>query len=212
MLQLLKTYQSERASFEATGVFPNQAAVLVAITDHPSEPELILTKRASHLSQHGGEVSFVGGKWEQGDVSLIETALRESQEEIGLSPSEVEVLNVEPYALSRNGMKVTPYVGLIPHQTIFTPCPDEIESVFRVPLRYFFADPRYRTDLYVLDGKELWSPAYQFEGYEIWGLTARILIRFLNRALHADIQKESGAPVRIRPRESSSEAIRKPVK
>lgn len=207
MQHLLKHYQRDRSSFEERGAFPRQASVLLALTDHPTEPDIVLTKRASHLSQHAGEVSFPGGKWEEQDQSLIETALRETHEEIGIAPELVQVLNVEPFALNRNGMRVTPFVGVVPHELSFTPCPEEIDAVFRVPVQFFMGDPRYRTDLYVLAGKELWSPAYKFENFDIWGLTSRILVGFLNRALHANIPKESNAPIRVRPKLPASDMI-----
>ena len=198
--RLREQYAVTRSTIEQLGSFPNEAAVLVAITDNAREPGVILTKRAEHLAAHSGEVSFPGGKWETVDRSLIDTALREAQEEINLDPGVVDLLNVEPSTVSRGGMKVTPYVGVIPTGLEFIPDPNELDNVFEVPLQFFLDDKRTRTDIYSVNQQEYWSPVYHFEGYEIWGLTARVLIQFLNRAFDAAIHRENDAPVQFRTR------------
>lgn len=187
-------YRLPRSGFEQSGHFPNEAAVLVPVTDHSREPEIILTQRAEHLSSHSGEVSFPGGKWEGGDASLVETALRESEEEIGLAPSVVEVINVQPPLYSLWGIKVTPYVGIVPDDVALAANPDELHSLFRVPVRFLLEDRRTRTDVYTNSGRDWWSPVYHYQGYKIWGLTARILVEFLNRAWDAGIERENEAP------------------
>ncbi|MGQ9426340.1 CoA pyrophosphatase [Gilvimarinus sp. F26214L] len=194
MIQHLRdNYRVPRSGLEQEGEYPNEAAVLVPVTDH-CEPEIVLTKRADHLTSHGGEVSFPGGKWEAGDPSLVFTALRESEEEIGLSPALVEVLNVGPPLYSLWGIKVTPYLGIVPHNVQLEANPAELHSLFRVPVRYFLEDRRSRTDVYFNNGREWWSPVYHYDGYKIWGLTARILVQFLNDAWNAGIERESAAP------------------
>lgn len=180
----------------ASGNFPNQAAVLIAVTDHPSDPDIIFTLRAQHLSTHSGEVSFPGGKWEDSDENLLHTALRESEEEIGLKPEYVEVLaSLEPRK-TRLGIQVTPFVGLVPADTTLVPNFSELDAIFRVPVSFFLADKRIRTDLYKQRERDFWAPAYEFNGYEIWGFTANILVTFLNRSLQAGISVEHSAPVR----------------
>ena len=87
------------------GVFPQQAAVMVLLTDS-AEPELIFTLRAKHLNQHAGEVCFPGGKWEPQDDSLLTTALRETHEEIGLSPNMIDVLGALPARATKSGAMV----------------------------------------------------------------------------------------------------------
>lgn len=198
---LRENYAIPRSALEHPGKFPNEAAVLVPVTDHPREPEIILTKRAEHLSSHSGEVSFPGGKWESADPSLVVTALRESEEEIGLSPEVVEVINVQPPLYSLWGIKVTPYVGIVPHDVELEANPDELHSVFRVPVRFFLEDHRTETDVYYRNDREWWAPVYHYDGYKIWGLTARILVEFLNRAWDAGIERDNAAPeARRKPR------------
>jgi 8-oxo-dGTP pyrophosphatase MutT (NUDIX family) len=199
---MLKTLRENVSSWnipniDESGIFPNQAAVLIALTDRASGPEVLLTKRAEHLSSHSGEVSFPGGKWDDNDETLLQTALRESEEEIGLEPSVVEVLAPLQSGITRWGIKVTPFVGIVPDQVTLTPNPGELDAVFRVPISFFLADQRIRTDLYRRSEGMFWAPAYDFEGFEIWGFTARILVDFLNRGFDAGINQENSAPVKI---------------
>lgn len=170
-----------------------QASVLVALTDNPTDPEVILTRRASRLSSHGGEVALPGGKQDEADSSLLHTALRESQEEIGLDPAAVRVVAQLGQVVSKHGLLVTPWVGVVPEDVPLTPNPDELESLFRVPLRFFLADRRLRTDCLHHKGRQLHVPSYRYRGYTIWGLTAYILVELLNLGLGASI------PLRPRP-------------
>jgi len=201
---LRKNFAVDRAGIEEAGEFEGEAAVLVAVTDDPENPEIVLTLRADHLNSHSGEVSFPGGKWEQGDESLIVTALRESSEEVALPPEKVEIINVRPVVYSLWGIKVTPYIGIIPRGLTLVANPDELDSVFHVPVEYFLQDRRTSTDVYFNQQKESWSPVYHYEGYKIWGLTARILVEFLNDAWDAGITRENSAPEKSRkPRPAS---------
>src|SRR5690554_2112100 len=90
-----------------------QAAVLLPIVDRP-EPTLLFTRRAAHLSTHGGQVAFPGGKRDKSDADLLATALRESHEEIALPPERVELFGQLSDVISLHGLQVTPYVGRIP--------------------------------------------------------------------------------------------------
>lgn len=192
--RLRHPYGVAREQLETPGDYPNEAGILLAVTDHPENPEIVLTRRADHLTSHGGEVSFPGGKWEPEDHSLLHTALRESEEEVKLPPARVEVLNVQPPMLSRWGIKVTPYVGIIPHDCPLEANPDELAAVFRVPVQYFLDDRRTHTDVYFREDHKWWAPVYHYEGYKIWGLTSRILVDFVNTAWDAGITRESQAP------------------
>lgn len=199
MIDHLKdNYSRPRNQFETAGVFPNQAAVLIAITDHPESPEIILTKRAEHLSTHSGEVSFPGGKWETTDQTLVETALRESLEEINLDPKVVDVINEQPRHTSMWGLEVTPYVGIIPHNVELIADKNELDAIFRVPVDFFINDKRTRTEVYQRRSREWWSPVYHYDGYKIWGLTARMLVDFVNMAWDANITREHASPELVR--------------
>lgn len=166
--------------------FP-QAGVLLPLTNEP-EPSIVLTRRSDRLRTHRGQVALPGGRRDERDASLLETALRESEEEIALPPDRVEVLGTLDQVVSRFGILVTPYVGLIPPGLKFQPNPDELESVFQVPVSFFLKDERKRTDVISFRGVTLHVPCWQFEQYEIWGLSAIILTNFINIAFDAGIQ------------------------
>src|SRR5690606_3981542 len=118
-----------------------QAAVLLPITDRRDEPELIPPRRAMPLHAHAGEAAFRGGKRDDTDPDLAAAALRESVEEIALPPERVELLGAMPVSVSRWGLQVVPFVGIIPHQIDLIPNAAEIDYIFRVPLRYFLEQP-----------------------------------------------------------------------
>ena len=171
------------------------AAVLLALTEQP-DPEVILTLRSEHLSTHSGEVSLPGGRWEPGDTSLEHTALRETEEEIGVSPDAVRVLGPLWLRNTRWQVPVTPWVGVVSPDVQLTPNPGELDAIFRVPLSYLLEDPRIRTDRITIDQRAIYLPAYQFEEYEIWGFTAGILTEFMVKILGASIQHRDDVPLR----------------
>ena len=158
-----------------------EAAVLIPITDHNREPEVILTRRADHLKSHAGEVAFPGGKCDPEDDSVYATALRESFEEVQLPPEQVELVGAMPPSISKMGLKVIPVIGIIPHQLELVASEDEIDSIFRVPLRYFLetAPPDFTEREH--EGVRYRIPCYNYEGYVIWGLTAYFITDCFNR-------------------------------
>ena len=169
--------QGDAKSF--VGSFPRQAAVMVLITDAAS-PEIIFTLRSKHLNQHAGEVCFPGGKWEPQDNSLLTTALRETHEEIGLSPNMVDVLGALPARATRSGALVQPFVGKIPADCRFDLNHHELEELFSVPLAEFQRGLQVRTDIFERNGKRFRIPAYVYQGFEIWGFTAGVTAELLS--------------------------------
>ena len=163
-----------------------KAAVLIALTDEEN-PEVIYTLRSNKASSHQGEVSFPGGMQEESDTSLIITALRESEEEIGLPQNCVKILGSLDTMVSRFNVSVTPFVGVIPGDVELNTSSEEIEACFRVPLSFLLKDKRYRNDEVNRNGETFYMPAYKYSSYVIWGLTAMITVNFLNRALDAKI-------------------------
>ena len=163
-----------------------KAAVLIALTDEEN-PEVIYTLRSNKVSSHQGEVSFPGGMQEESDTSLIMTALRESEEEIGLPQNCVKILGSLDTMVSRFNVSVTPFVGVIPGDVELNTSSEEIEACFRVPLSFLLKDKRYRNDEVNRNGETFYMPAYKYSSYVIWGLTAMITVNFLNRALDAKI-------------------------
>ncbi|MGE8498356.1 MAG: CoA pyrophosphatase [Pseudomonas sp.] len=165
--------------------FP-EAAVLVPIT-RSDDPEVVLTLRASGLSTHGGEVAFPGGRRDPEDNDLIRTALREAEEEIGLPPGLVEVIGPLSTLVSRHGIQVTPYVGVVPDYVEYRANDAEIASVFSVPLEFFREDPREMTHRIDYLGQSWYVPSYRYGEYKIWGLTAIMLVELVNLVYDADI-------------------------
>ena len=163
-----------------------KAAVLLAITAE-EEPELIYTLRSNKVSSHKGEVAFPGGREEEGDLSLADTAVREAEEEIGLDRNLVEILGSLDTTVSRYGISVTPYVGIIPPNPNLNESSSEIESYFRVPISYLANDIRHRNDKVTEGGETFYMPAYKYNEYIIWGLTAMITVNFLRLGLDKEI-------------------------
>ncbi|TVU16987.1 hypothetical protein EJB05_32992 [Eragrostis curvula] len=185
------------------------AAVLVCLFEDPSGgPRVLLTKRASSLSSHSGEVALPGGKTDEGDADAKATALREAQEEIGLDPALVSVVAVlEPF-LSKNGLNVVPVIGMISDKALFKPVLNkaEVEDIFDAPLEMFLKDDNRRTKEMNWMGVDI--PVqffdYQADGknFVIWGLTAHIL----TRAAAVIFQRQPSFVELPRPRYASSPA------
>ena len=164
-----------------------QAAVMIPVTNS-SEPSIVLTVRHQRLNSHGGEVAWPGGKKDADDPDLKFTALRESEEEIGLKPTDVEIVcQMRPF-ISKYGLFVTPYVGLIDPSLQMVANPDEIDNIFEVPLSYLERDPRTDTNIIERHGEKHVIPEYKFKGHRIWGLTAMILREFLKEGVGFDIE------------------------
>jgi 8-oxo-dGTP pyrophosphatase MutT (NUDIX family) len=157
-----------------------EAAVLLAIFGHPERPGLVFTERRLDLRRHAGEISFPGGRQDTPDEDLLDTALREAEEEINLNPSEVAVVGaLPPVGTFVTGYKVHPFVGTIPEGLRFRPNPSEVAAVLLFTLdqlREGFAMRRL-----VRRGIPIRTPTYEVGEHMIWGATARILSDLLER-------------------------------
>jgi 8-oxo-dGTP pyrophosphatase MutT (NUDIX family) len=169
------------------GVEGRPAAVLIPLVDR-DEPCIVFTKRTEELPRHPGEISFPGGLRHDGDRDLLETALRETEEELGLSPTDVEILGaLEPFLTYTTGFWVMPFVGWLTRDPAFSPSPAEIDAVLEFPLRLLSEIEReveWRREDFEWTGF-----VYEIEGHTIWGATGRMLHEFLEI-----IRKESSWP------------------
>ncbi|MDX1799810.1 MAG: CoA pyrophosphatase [Marinobacter sp.] len=164
-----------------------EAGILVPVTNSPGQPEIVFTLRSANLSTHRGQVAFPGGKRDPDDHSLAATALRETHEEIGLPPEHVHIVAPLSQVMSRYGILVTPYVGVVPSDYPMQANPAEIESIFQVPIEYFLEDRRERTDALSFLNQTFYVPCYRWQRYQIWGLSAVVLVDFLNAVYDAGI-------------------------
>lgn len=152
------------------------AAVLIPIVDHPAGLTVIFTRRTSHLKAHSGQVSFPGGRTEPQDPTPEFTALRETQEEIGLPAERVEVLARLPEYMTRTGFRVTPVVGLLRPPLVLSPDPREVEYVFEVPLAFLLDPGNHQRQTREIQGRTVGYYVMQFEDRTIWGATAGMLV------------------------------------
>lgn len=164
-----------------------EASVLVPVTDTGMAPELILTRRALTMNSHAGEVAFPGGKKDPEDPDLLATALRESEEEVGLDRGQVQVLGQLAQLRSRAGIKVTPWVGLVPVDVPLRANPAELDSIFRVPLAFFVENRPQNDHLVRWMGSEFLMPTWRHGEHVIWGLTAYIIVDLVNTVYDAGL-------------------------
>jgi 8-oxo-dGTP pyrophosphatase MutT (NUDIX family) len=159
-----------------------RAAVLIPILLEPEGPRIVYTVRKGHLQDHAGQISFPGGSLEPSDDSLLETALREAEEEIDLSPKLVEVIGeLEEMFIPPSNFRVSPFVGLLPPEAELTLHPDEVEEIFTVSLEELLAPTTFQKVLWKREGREYEVPIFAVERQEIWGATAAMTAGLLVR-------------------------------
>lgn len=155
-----------------------EAAVLMAITAG-NDPEVVFIKRADSLGNHGGQVAFPGGMWEPQDQDLIQTALRESKEEIALPPEQVEIIAALEPIVTRFAVRVSPFVGVIPEGLAFIPELAELDAVFQVPVSHLLDTANYGMSRFSTVAGIFEAPCIVYESYEIWGITYGVIVDML---------------------------------
>ena len=167
-----------------------QASVLIAILNYGEyieSPELIYTQRSGHLSTHSGEVSFPGGKAEDEDVSLFDTALRESNEEMSLNGEDVTMLGKLDYLISRHKIEVNPFIATVDKAQDLE-ANEEIQEIFTVPLSFLLDPKNIKRESIERQGSVWEVPTWSLKNQKIWGLTAMITVNFLNVCFDANIE------------------------
>jgi 8-oxo-dGTP pyrophosphatase MutT (NUDIX family) len=166
---------------ELLGDVPRRpAAVLIGLRG-ASQPNMVFTVRTDHLSSHAGQVAFPGGRTDPSDGDALTTALRESEEEIGLDRTLVKPLGYLDCFETISGFCITPVVASIAEDAHFRPAPDEVAEVFEVPLAFFLEPGNLKR--YVMDfrGHRREMVEFEHDGHRIWGATAAILQNLLQR-------------------------------
>jgi 8-oxo-dGTP pyrophosphatase MutT (NUDIX family) len=153
------------------------AAVLIALveSDNGEGLQVLLTKRASHLRHHPSQVSFPGGKVEKEDTSLIDTALREAYEEIGLSREAITVLGQLPPYQTISGFQVTPIIAIVASAQLYQMDKNEVAEIFQVPLQHFITTNDHHVFVAHKSGKPHNVHFLPYKHYNIWGATAVML-------------------------------------
>lgn len=157
------------------------AAVLVPIVAHPETASVILTQRTAHLPSHAGQIAFPGGKIDQSDGNALEAALRETEEETGLSRLFVTPLGYLDLYVTRTGFRVAPVVALVRPGFTLAAEPGEVDDIFEVPLS-FLMDPRnHQRHSRVWQGLERFYYAMPYGDRYIWGATAGMIRNLYDR-------------------------------
>jgi len=152
------------------------AAVLVPLVDRNEGMSVLLTLRDSKLPHHAGQISFPGGRIEAHDATAAETALRETEEEIGLPRAQVELIGRLDDYITGTGFLVAPIVGLVRPPYELTPDPSEVAGVFEVPLAFFLDPANHRRESRMFNGVERRFYAMPYGDKYIWGATAAMLM------------------------------------
>ncbi|MBU6468002.1 MAG: CoA pyrophosphatase [Betaproteobacteria bacterium] len=166
-----RSMMTEQAQIEAI-----PAAVLIPLVNKPEGIQVLLTQRTSHLYNHAGQISFPGGRIDPEDSNTTVTALRETEEEIGLNREKIEILGSLKDYFIPSGFKVTPWVGWINPPISLTPDPFEVERIFEVPLDFFFDPQRHQLKYDQVDGRQRRYYIFEYQDKTIWGATAGMLV------------------------------------
>jgi len=196
MLQKLKKTLTQRQQSES---FKKQdsdydtsrisSAVIVPVYFKNGEYHILFTKRTETLRHHTGQISFPGGTREPSDKTLLDTALRECREEIGLDPGDVEILGeFEHFPTLETRFVIKPFIASIPCPYEFRIDPVEVDYLIEAPISVLLDKHNLRRETETLDGSPISTYFYNCDGKIIWGATARILTQFLD--IYSEISKE----------------------
>lgn len=173
--------QVARLNHPLGGVTPRAAAVLVIVVPNDTTIDIILTRRGGHLRQHGGEIAFPGGKVDENETPMM-AALREAEEELGISATVVHVLGtLHTIYVPRSNHLVTPVVAWCDVLPLFSPNPDEVAEVFMAPITTILPTEALCFEERQLGTDQLIVPYFLINEYRVWGATALMLCDFIAR-------------------------------
>ena len=155
---------------------PKEGGVLILLYPKKGRLHVPLTRRTETVADHKGQISLPGGAHEAGDGSLEWTALRETQEELGVAPQSLEVLGaLTPLYIPPSGYRIHPYVASCPERPLFRPDPVEVAELLEVPLATLLDPATRREEEWELHGRTVRVPFFQVGKHKVWGATAMVL-------------------------------------
>ncbi len=160
-----------------------EAAILILFSRIDDQWQVILTRRTNNVSDHKGQVAFPGGAREISDASLLEAALRETNEEIGVSKKDIEVFGKMNPMQTISYFHITPFLGFIPHPYPYQPARDEVERIFSIPLNWIADKENWSMDWIngLPDGSRRQVIRYKpYDGEILWGISAMFLQEYLH--------------------------------
>lgn len=172
----LKNYQPVRQKIKSA----KPAAVMILFLEVQSQPFLLFTRRTNTVEHHKGQISFPGGSMDPGDASLLETALRETTEEIGIPPKQITVLGESDDFLTNTNFLVRPVVGVLQPPFNFRINHGEVVEVLKVPLSLFLNESSFEIKKWESNGKEYDVYFYSFGPHTIWGVTGYLINRLVD--------------------------------
>ena len=191
MKQRLRQALSQRQKRHIADARLIPSAVLVPIYYKQGQYYLLFTKRTQTVKEHKGQISFPGGAFEEGDEMLLNTALRECAEEVGLMAHQVEVLGeLDDFVTETSGYIISPFVAFIPWPHQFKVNGEEAEEIIEVPILALLDKSCLRQETEIVDGQAVNAYFYPYQGRVIWGATARILNQFLD--IFVQVMKNAG--------------------
>jgi 8-oxo-dGTP pyrophosphatase MutT (NUDIX family) len=156
------------------------AAVLLPLIQR-EELTVLFTRRTAHLKRHAGQVSFPGGGAHEDDISLIETALRETQEETGIAPAFITIAGFLDAYETGTGYAILPVVGVVSEGFALAPCANEVAEIFEVPLAFLLDEKSRQRQSGEWKGRARSFYAFEYNGHHIWGATAAMLVNLAER-------------------------------
>lgn len=163
-----------------------KAAVLVPLVEREGGLTVLLTRRTAHLRDHGGQIAFPGGRVEPEDPSVSHTALRETQEEIGLPPERIEVLGVLDDYTTATAFSITPVVGLVHPPFELKLDSFEVDEAFEMPLAHLFDRDNCQRNFIRQNDREHYYYAIPYGHHYIWGATAAMLVNLCRFLIESD--------------------------
>lgn len=152
-----------------------KAAVLIALVERENGLHIILTERAMHLRHHPGQVSFPGGKHELFDLTLQQTARRETEEEIGINAKFINMIGELPSLDTTSGFQVSPFIAFVDSAFTLKIDPQEVKSVFEIPLSFLLDNKNFYRQHLFANKKRHFTYCISYQNHLIWGATAQIL-------------------------------------